>query len=316
MRKVWMNLLRVLISVGALAFLFWNVGLSDTVNVLLQASLRYLLAAFALFVLSMVIRAARWYVLLRGLDATVSFWRLLRLYFVGQFFNSFLPTSFGGDVVRAVELTQDTDPSDAIGTVILDRMTGLLVLFAMGLAVLPFYASALEPWLVRTLLLVSCVGLAGGALVLEGRVLRRITRYLPARISLAGQGTLAKVYAAVTGCGWRAIGGAFMVSLIFNIVNVFINWLCGRAVGAHAGVGYFFAVTPLISVSLLIPSIGGWGVREAVSTAVFAPARIEASVAAALGIAMGGVALATGLVGGLVYLGESLYHMWDRSRPV
>jgi uncharacterized membrane protein YbhN (UPF0104 family) len=305
-QKRWMNVLRVLISAGALAFLSWKIGLGETLDVLRQADLRYLLAAFLLYIFSLVIRAYRWLVLLRSLDPDVSFGRLLRLYFVGAFYNAFLPSTYGGDVVRALELTQDTNPSVAIGTVLLDRMTGLLVNFVMGLVVLPFYAARMAPWLVGLLLCVAGGGLVVGALVLEGRFLRRITEWLPSGLSLTGQGPLAKVYAAVTGCGWRAVLGAFGVSVVFNVVNVFINWLCGQAVGAGISLGYFFAVTLLLSVSGLIPSIGGWGVREAVSTAIFTPTGAGANVSAALGAALGGVTLATGLVGGVLYGIEGL----------
>jgi uncharacterized membrane protein YbhN (UPF0104 family) len=308
-KKRWLNLVRILISVGALAFLFWQIGLGDTLDVLRQADLRYLLAAFLLFVLSLVIRAYRWFVLVRGLDPAVPFGRLLRLYFVGQFFNAFLPSSFGGDVVRALELTQDTDSSAAIGTVLLDRMSGLMVLFVMGLIGLPFQAAHMEPWLVWLLVGVAGGGLIVGALLLEGNLLRRLTGWLPAKLSLAGQGQLAKVYAAVTGCGWRAVRSAFGVSVVFNLFNVLINWLCGQAVGAEVSLGYFFVVTPIISISGLVPSIGGWGVREAVSTAVFAPVGVDANVAAALGMALGGITLAAGLVGGFVYLVEGARQM-------
>ena len=67
MKKSWMNVLRILISVGALAFLFWKIGLGETLDVLRRADLRYLVAAFLLFVLSLIIRAYRWLVLLRSL---------------------------------------------------------------------------------------------------------------------------------------------------------------------------------------------------------------------------------------------------------
>ena len=301
MKKRWMNVLRILISVGALVFLFWKIGLGETLEVLRRADLRYLVAAFLLFVFSLVIRAYRWLVLLRSLAPGIPFGRLVRLYFVGQFFSSFLPSQFGGDVVRALELTQDTDSSAAIGTVLLDRMSGLMVLFVIGLIVLPFHASQMQPWLVWLLIGVSGGGLAVGALVLEGHLLRRLTGYLPSALSLAGQGSLAKIYAAVTNCGWRAVLGAFGVSAGFNVANVVINWLCGQAVGAGIGLGYFFAVTPLLSISGLVPSIGGWGVRETVSTAIFAPAGINPNVSAALGASLGGVTLAAGLVGGVLY---------------
>ena len=126
-------MLRVVISVGALAFLFWKIGLGETLTVLRHAQVGYLAIAFALFLSSLVVRAFRWRVLLQGLGIKVPFGRLVRLYFFGQFFSSFLPSQFGGDVVRAIELTQDTQSSAAIGTVLVDRMTGLIMLFAMGL---------------------------------------------------------------------------------------------------------------------------------------------------------------------------------------
>ncbi len=307
MKKRWVNVLRIVISIGALAFLFWRVVSPDeTLDVVRQADLSYLLAAFLLFVISLVIRACRWIVLLQGLDLRIPFGRLVRLYFVGQFFSSFLPTQFGGDVMRAVELTDDTDASAAVGTVLLDRMTGLLVLLVMGLAALPFVAAQMEVWLVFLLLGVTGVGLILGALILEGRLLRRVTRWLPNPLSLSGQGALAQIYAAVTGCGWPVVSRALLVSVGFNLVNILINWLCGRAVGIGIGLGYFFATTPILSVSGLIPSIGGWGVREAVSTALFTPLGADKSVAVALGLALNGVTLGTGLVGGLVYAVERL----------
>jgi uncharacterized membrane protein YbhN (UPF0104 family) len=300
MKKGWMNVLRVAVSIGALAFLVWSIDLAKTLDELRRVDLRYLLVGFLLFLLSLVVRAWRWFVLVRSLDPSVSFGRLVHLYFVGQFFSSFLPTAFGGDVVRAAELTQDTDTSAAIGTVLLDRMLGLMVNFGLGLALLPLSLARMESWLVGALVAIAGGGLALGVLILEGRTLRRLTRELPGVLSLAGQGPLAKVYAAVTSCGRQALWSALVASLVFNVINVMINWLCGLAVGAGISLGYFFVVTPLISVSLLVPSVGGWGVRELVSTAVFAS--VSAEKAAMLGVSLGLIALAAGLVGGGIYL--------------
>ena len=191
MKKRGMGVLQVLISAGALVFLLWKIGPRETLAALGQADLRYLVAAFLLFVFSLAIRAYRWLVLVRGLGIAVSFRRLLYLYFVGQFFSAFLPSSFGGDVVRALELTQDTDPSAAFGTVLLDRMTGLMVLSAMGLGVLPFQSAHMELWLVWLMLGVAGGILIAGGLVLEGRFLHWLTARLPSGLSLAGGGALA-----------------------------------------------------------------------------------------------------------------------------
>ena len=313
MKKRGMNVLRVLVSAGALAFLFWKIGLGETLAVLRRADLCYLLAAFLLFVISLVIRTCRWFVLLRGLALGVPFGRLVHLYFVGAFFNAFLPTGFGGDVVRALELSGDTNTSAAVGTVLLDRMSGLLVLFAMGLIALPFTFTRLEPWLVGLLVGIAGGGLLAGALVLEGSFLRRITGRLPSVLSLRGEGFLAQVYAAVTGCGRRAVLEALGVSLVFNVVNVLVNWLCGLAVGIPQGPGFYFIVTPLISVTLLVPiSISGLGVRDWVAVALFGSVGVNANTAAAMSLSIYLVSAAAGLVGGALYGIEGLRGLQER----
>ena len=312
MNRRFLNVLRVVVSVGLLAFVLWKSNPATILAELRQGDLRFLVAALALFLVGLVIRAYRWLVLVRGLDPTVSFGRLMNLYFVGQFFSTFLPTTYGGDVIRALELTQNTDSSAAIGTVLLDRLTGLMMLALIGLVVLPFQVSRMERWLVWVLLGVILAILAGGALVIEGRVLRWLASRLPPQLSLTGQSPLAKVYAAVTGCGWKAVLSAFGVSIIFNIVNVLINWLCGKAMGTGVSLRFFFVITTLFSISGLIPSIGGWGVRETLSTAVFGS--VGSAKAAAWGIALGLVMLAAGLVGGIVYVVGAAYAMFSERR--
>ena len=306
-RKRWFSLARVVVGIGALAFLLWQIGVGETLSQLRQADLRLLLVALILFLVSLVIRAGRWAALLWALDLQVPFPKLVYLYFVGAFFNSFLPSGFGGDVVRALELTEDTPPPAAVGTVLVDRMTGLLVLLAMGLVALPFSVDQLAPWLVWLLVAFAGGGLLGGALLLEGRLLRHITAWLPERISLDGTGSLAQIYAAITGCGWRALGRALGISLVFNVVNVVINYLCGRAVGIDLGLGYFFITAPLISMTLIVPiSVGGVGIRDWVTVALFSPAGVDSNTAAAMSLAIYGVSAAAGLVGGALYLGRSL----------
>jgi uncharacterized membrane protein YbhN (UPF0104 family) len=320
MKRRWANLLRILVSGGALAFVVWRVDIQQTALALGGVRVPLLSLAFILYGLSLFVRAFRWLLLLRPLAPGVSYRRLVRLYFVGQFFNSFLPSSFGGDFVRALELTQDTDSAAAIGTVFLDRMTGLMTLSAMGLLVLPFQAGGMPGWLVWLTVGVTGGILISGALILEGRLLRAMTASLGFGLSLVGHGPIAKVYSAITSCGWKAIWGAFAVSVVFNVMNVLINWLCGEALLSGIALGFVFVVTPILSVSGLIPSIGGWGVRETVSTVLFGPAGPGEDIAAALGVSLGLVTLATGVVGGIVYGMEGLLGLRGRGqstgRPV
>ncbi|MFP4343834.1 MAG: lysylphosphatidylglycerol synthase transmembrane domain-containing protein [Anaerolineales bacterium] len=302
-RKIWSNALRILLSLGTLALLLVTVGWREILEVLAQADWPPLLLAGGLFFLGVVVRTLRWQALLMGLGLQLPLRRLLRLYLVGGFFNVFLPTGFGGDVVRVVELAQGADRTAAAGTVFVDRLTGILSLMAMGLIVLPF-TPRLEPWLIVTVILICGSGLLGGFLLLEGRWIRRLTRRLPHSLSLAGEGALARLYASVTGAGRSALWQALALSTLFNLLNVMVYWLCGRAVGIEVGPAFYFVVVPLLSLTLLAPiSVGGLGVRDWVAQPLFASVNIAARQAAGMTLAAYAVTAVVGLIGGVLYLG-------------
>src|SRR5207245_9981689 len=123
-----------------------RVGLQETFDKLHSADAALLLLALGLFVFGVFLRAFRWRALLsdRGLHVPVVV--LTQLYFIGQFFNTLLPTGFGGDVVRVVELARyGVSKSDSLSTVFLDRLSGLMAVFLMTLAVIHFTATVLPP---------------------------------------------------------------------------------------------------------------------------------------------------------------------------
>lgn len=305
-RQRWAGLLRIALSLGTLALLLHQVGGDEVVRVLQRANLRWLGLAALLFLVGIMIRVFRWRALLHGLGVRPPFWVLLKLYLVGNFFNTILPSGFGGDVVRVLELAQQDRQSAAVGTVVVDRLTGILSLMALGLVVLPF-TRGLAPWLVWMFVVIAGGGLVGGALLLEGNLLRRVTARLPQALSLAGQGKLAGIYAAVTGSGARAVWQALWLSTVFNLVNIAIYWLCGLAVGMAVKPGFYFIFVPLLSLTLLIPiSVGGLGARDWVGQPLFGSVGVPDAVAAAMTLSVYAVTLAVGLIGFVIYLVEGV----------
>jgi uncharacterized membrane protein YbhN (UPF0104 family) len=64
--------------------------------------------AWLLMLCSTVVKSFRWSLLVRQSHMNVSFRRLLGSYLVGAFFSTVLPTSVGGDAVRAVDTAAKT----------------------------------------------------------------------------------------------------------------------------------------------------------------------------------------------------------------
>jgi uncharacterized protein (TIRG00374 family) len=286
MSKRLSTILKVGITVIGLGIVLWRIPLGDVLEALRDASWGWILLAFFLVVASLFLRAFRWQILLRGLDASVSYRRLVELYFAGNFFNAFLPSGFGGDAVRIIEVARDVPGNIAAGTVIVDRITGLVMLFVMALLVLPFRPEGFSDNL-TWIILISCLsGLLASLILLQGSLIRRFGSWLPGKFSPVGDGPVAKVLQAVQGCGWKAIARALGVSTIFNLMLVGWWYAAGRALGYEIPYIHYLLVVPLLSLALLVPSIGGLGVRELLAPYLFTAANLSTNEAAAQAVAL------------------------------
>lgn len=312
-RKHASTLVKIAITVLGLALVLSQIELSTVADTLRQANLFWLVVTFVLILLGLVIRAVRWYYLLRGLGVRLSLGRLSALYFVGNFFNAFLPTSFGGDVMRVVEVTRDVPAEVAAGTVIVDRLTGLLMLFLMALLSLPFRPPAFPRDLLILIVAVSVTGLVGGIILLEGSLLRRFGNRLPSSLSPTGDNAIGRVLHAVNAVGWYAVIRALAVSLVFNGVLALWWWSAGHALSLDIPFVHYLLVIPILSISMLVPSIGGLGPRELVAQTLFA-SQVAEGQAVALSLLVFLLQRFAGLLGGPIYLWMILYRKSTREK--
>lgn len=306
MRKHLTTLLKLGVTLLGLIFVLTRFDIRDIGQTLQETDLFWILVGFLLVNASVVLRAYRWLLLVRGLHAEVSFGRLVELYYVGSFFNVFLPSGFGGDVVRILEISRDIPADIATGTVLIDRLTGLMMLFALALVALPFRPQSFPQFLLMIIVVICVGGLIGGFALLEGSVLRILGRWLPQRLMGVGGGFMLKVAMAVDECGWRAIGGAMAVSVLFNLLQVAWWTTTAWALGLDIAYGYLLLVVPILSLAMLMPSIGGLGVREFLAPMLFSGAGLTAEEAIALTLLVFALERLSGLLGGPVYIYTTL----------
>jgi len=302
MRKHLSTLLKISITVIGIALVLQKVELQEVGAILASVRWGWVLLAVGLMTTSLVIRAYRWQLLLKGIGAAVPFRRLVAIYFIGNFFNAFLPSGFGGDVMRIVEVARNVPTEVAAGTVLVDRLTGLLTLFVMGLIGLPFRPDGFPPAQTWSVLALSIGGLIGGFLLLDGRLIQRLGQCLPGKFSSVGDGPVARLLRAIQACGWRAVWGALGVSVVFNLTLVAWWAVCGLALNLTIPYGYYLLVVPMLSVALLVPSVGGLGVNENITPLLFAPANVPYQEAVALALLTFLVLRFTSLTGAPVYL--------------
>lgn len=309
MSKALQRFVKIAVSIGLILFLLTRMNVSEIGQELAQAQRGWLLLTFLLFALSIVLRAVRWKVLLDALQIKVPLRLLSYWYFVGAFFNTLLPTGFGGDVVKTLALAQySRRASSAAGTVILDRFLGIVVLLAMGVAAIPFSRADIHP-LVSWFLIAVFVAAVGGFWLLRQKPWMRwghrlLVRWLPQRLRQRWQemDSLRHFYHALQGYNARTLARALLVSLLFNCLWVLINMVAGWALGIRAGLADYLVFVPLVSLALLLPSFGGIGVRELSYVGLFTQIGTPRESAFALSIVIYAATVFSGLLGGVLYL--------------
>lgn len=301
-QKQVVNILRIAISLGVLALFLSQVEIERVLLLLRQMDWLPFLVALALFLSGSFVRAYRWGVLVWALDVAASWWRLVDLYFVGTFFNQFLPTGMGGDAVKMYELAQDDHKAAAaISSVLVDRFLGLFVLFAMALLALLFGHQMVPPQVRLLIALVFIASLMGVALLLQRTWIETWGRRLGLD-RLAGHIPIVReLYRSLHNYGAEALWKATAASGVWNLILVLGYYLLARAVGIHLTLWYFFLFVPIISVLLMIPSVGGLGVREGATTFLFSQVADE-NRAGALALAYLITLWINALIGAVLYI--------------
>jgi hypothetical protein len=223
------------------------------------------LFALALFAPVPVLLAARWFLLLRAAGVVIGWAATLRLTWIGLFFNTVVPGGAGGDVVKLVEVGRHTDRrSEALGTMAVDRVLGLLVLIGLGGAA----TLALREETGGLALAVAAAGLVlvvAGAVYLSPFLRNRIdVGRLLERLPLGSQ--LRRVDDAVVALRGApgAVALALALSLVGQLLNIAAALFCARAVGLDAvSLLDMLAIVPVALVANAIPiSPGGLGLLE------------------------------------------------------
>lgn len=307
-RKQVNTLLRVGVSVLGVVALLAIIDVRAAADALVQIDGWGFWGALALFQAGLVVRAARWWVLLRPHTRALPLWKLVRLYYFGMFFNLFLPTGFGGDVVRAAELGTEVPPAVSAATVVLDRMIGLMALFGIAVLALPFSVGVVPAYLLLLAGGVALAGLVGGVLVLQGRTFGAVLGWLMARLGTVrfvgkalGALTTFNDAVALVGHHRGALLGAFAYSTVFNVILIAMHVVLSAALGLDVPVAAYVLIVPLTSVLLLIPSIQGLGVRDLSLVALVGVFTPQTDTVAALSAAIILQNLVSGVIGLVLY---------------
>ncbi|MBI2621006.1 flippase-like domain-containing protein [candidate division WWE3 bacterium] len=292
------SLLKIVISLALFGVVLWR---SDTDAVFANFSLikiAYIPSIILLLVLNYVVSSMRWRALLiRGNGDKVSIGYLTSLYFVGAFFNNFLPTSIGGDGYKVYKLGQKIgSTTDAFSATFMERFTGVLALTLISLVSL-----------VQILGLLGVVLFAGfwTAAALGFYALRVLSYRSFSNSKLARLGGILKnIYESLTAYRHekRALLLAIMTSFVVQLLAVFTQYFVFKSIGITLPVIYsMFAFPFIFLVGYAVPSVNGLGVQDALYIQLFGVLGVSAEAAVSASILYHLFRLVVSLAGGVLY---------------
>lgn len=238
-----------------------------------------LLIAVGLIGMALIIGAYRWRVLLIAAGVNLETRELARVYTVSTFSGTFLPTSVGGDVTRALLVARREPLLGRVAmTILVDRFGGMV-----GLIALAWGGVVIQPASIARGPLVFLAWVSGGLLVGTAIVAvavlgpSRLTRRLvPTRVERLALGSrdLLRTYARSP-----RLLVLLVVSSVFFQALVAAQVVClARAIDVHIPYVTAAVAVTLVTVVTLIPiSIGGFGVREGTYIVLLGAASVSAS---------------------------------------
>jgi glycosyltransferase 2 family protein len=257
---------KLLISAGLIAYFVWQIDLARVLQALRHTRMLYLAIGFILYPLGQVICVVKWQYLAKALGIQRDLRPMIRLYFIGMFFNMFLPTSIGGDITRGLYLSPGSSSKRvAFLSVIAERGTGVLAMMILASVVmLSSVGAPLPNWLRFGFPVVSIViilGLWFLPLLLKGTRARLRSLIYDDLIVLWEKPRVGLV--------------ALIYSVIFHCILVVIHICIARALSLNIPAAYHFITETLASLASLLPSFSGIGVRDGAYLYLLGRAGIE-----------------------------------------
>ena len=301
---------QIIVAVLTCFVLFRLVDWGSTVKILLRVQILPVIVAFALLYIGLFLSSYKWQILMKALNFRFRINELIRLYWVATFFQNFLPTSVGGDVVRITVLRNTKRLAQVTASILIERLTGFITLLALSFLVFllrPNYFNLGDQEVIIWLILASLL-LFIFALLLYGQKIIKVFKCSIFRKQKMIKSILSKFEKVLVSVGiYRkekiTIIYAFIVSLFFYLSLIVFQYLAFFSLGIEVPFIEVFLLAPLIPLISILPiSLNGIGIAEGAFVILYTQLGISPEQALAVALLRRILLLVFSLVGGIFIL--------------
>ena len=275
------RLFRAAVSLLLLGTLLATVDLRELGSILGSVSPRLLALGVLIFLVANMVSVYKWRLIVQAQGDRVSYFYLTTLFYIGLFFNNFLPTNFGGDVVKAFKLFRATGRgAEAASSVVLDRVSSVLALLLI--AVVPALA---ELRLLGTGVLLVVLGMLAllGLMVLlfaSERTARRLGGLSQANL-FGIRKHLKSFYYSLHDFRGRKVTllSVMAISLAYQGLQILTIYVLALSLDIDVPLVYYFIFIPIVLAVSMVPiSLNGLGVRELTWVILFAQVGVSREI--------------------------------------
>ena len=307
--KKWVTFfVKIILSVLILTILFYKTDVKKFYTIIIEADIQIFFFAFFLFIVAQTISTYRWKMLLHTEKMNIHFYNLVGYYFIGMFFNLFMPTIVGGDVVRGYYLYKKSNMgSESVASIFVERLSGFFALMVIGLLSLIIGYSYIndKPVIVILLAFITSGFFAFLLLIANKGVRDRVNNFIKggrlerARQKLKGISESIKRYRNHKEVVIRVI----LLSFLVQMLGIFIFYFTSKALNFNVSLAYFFLFVPIITVISMAPvTFGGLGVREFLAIFLFHKVGLGTTEALSLSLLWFSISVIASIFGGVIFL--------------
>ena len=310
-------LIRFIVSVGLMVWLVTMIDWDEAFRIMKEGSPFYFVLAFLAIQITVATSIWKWKMLIQSSEKKlrndqVSPTYLGKLYYIGLFFNNFMPGSVGGDVVRIYYLGKKTGVATATTSVLFERITAGFALVGIVL-ISALFMDQSRPYLISLLILII---IAVALYIIIKLFMKKVTvterdsssqsklsiLMVKGKQAIIGIGDTAKNYRNES---WQWWGMILLLSFLFQVGMAWINDLLFRSFGIEVSFLHLLVIITLISVITMIPvSLNGLGVREASYVLFFQSIGVPEGIALSVSLLFFILVTISSLIGGLFWLME------------
>ena len=292
---------RLLVTAIFFGLIFWKIDLRSVLARLQDLQVGPLALVGVLLGLQFLVYTWRWKKIVDNVSGkAVRFGDLCSFMGASQLYGQVLPSTVGGDLVRVAMLARLIGVSPATVSVLIDRITGLVVLVGLALVSLPFLI-----WQIHDPTAIASFA----AVALGGSAVLAIFLLLPARLPPNWLPRTGAPWLSLASRSRKAMSSASLApavvgsGLFTQLCSIALVYLLGHAIGVALSPVYCVLLVPSALLITAIPiSIAGWGVREGALAGCFALVGVPTPDIVAVSLLYGLTAPAIGLAYGIVAL--------------